>query len=212
MITLLIARHGNTFDPGDTILRVGKQTDLPLSNSGREQAKRLGVFLQEKHPKIDRVFVSSLKRTQETASIALPNTSFSINPIFDEIDYGIDDGKPESEVIERIGEDALKQWEENAVPPQGWLVEPEKIIQAWKDFALNYVNAADVGANGLRPETTILVVTSNGIARFAPSIMSKVSNEYLTPSNLKMKTGAISCFQFTQERDWQLDYWNVSPV
>jgi len=199
MITLLVARHGNTFDPGDTILRVGKQTDLPLSNSGREQARKLGVFLQENYPKIDRVFVSSLKRTQETASIALPNHALEINPIFDEIDYGVDDGKPESQVIERIGEQALKQWEEQAIPPLGWKVNPEKIIQDWKSFA-----------NNLNDDATILVVTSNGIARFAPSIVSEVLNQHLIPS-LKMKTGAISCFHLEHNQNWQLDYWNLLP-
>lgn len=208
MITLLIARHGNTFDAGDVILRVGKRTDLPLSNSGREQAKKLGVFLHENHPKIDRVFVSSLKRTQETASIALPNNRFEINSIFDEIDYGIDDGKPETEVIARIGETALKQWEDQGIPPSDWNVDPEKIKQDWQDFANNLI--ASVGASGARPTTT-LVVTSNGIARFAPSIESKVSNQHLTPS-LKMKTGAISAFQFTEEGRWCLEYWNFIPT
>lgn len=204
MMKLLIARHGNTFDPGDTILRVGKQTDLPLSNSGRVQAQKLGVFLQEKYPNIQRVFVSSLKRTQETASIALPENTFEINPIFDEIDYGVDDGKPESQVIERIGEQALKQWEEHAVPPPGWKVDPEKITQDWQEFANQCVLQYPSGA-------TILVVTSNGIARFAPSILSRVSIQHLTPS-LKMKTGAISAFQFTKGRDWQLEYWNFLPA
>ncbi|MES2204089.1 MAG: histidine phosphatase family protein [Pseudomonadota bacterium] len=199
MITLLIARHGNTFDPGDILLRVGKQTDLPLSNSGREQAKKLGVFLHENHPKIDRVFVSSLKRTQETAAIAWPENVFEINPIFDEVDYGIDDGKPENEVVARIGEIALKRWEEHGIAPADWKVNAEKIKQDWKDFANQCIAKYPDGI-------TILVVTSNGIARFAPAILAN-------PCDLpKMKTGAISAFQFTTEQHWQLNYWNNAPV
>ena len=205
MITLLIARHGNTFDPGDTILRVGKQTDLPLSHSGRDQARKLGIFLRGKYQKIDQVFVSSLKRTQETASIALPNSTFEINPIFDEIDYGLDDGKPESQVVERIGQEALKQWEEFGVAPVEWRVDPEKIMQDWQDFARNCVGQYSSDA-------TILVVTSNGIARFSPSIVgASDARPSLIPS-LKMKTGAISSFQFTQEQGWQLVFWNCLPV
>jgi len=38
---LFIVRHGNTFDPGDTVTRVGARTDLPLSSSGRAQADAL---------------------------------------------------------------------------------------------------------------------------------------------------------------------------
>jgi probable phosphoglycerate mutase len=198
MLTLLVARHGNTFDPGDTILRVGKQTDLPLSNSGREQAKHLGIFLKEKYKKIDRVLVSSLKRTQETALIALPNMPININPMFDEIYYGLDDGKPESDVIARIGEEALKQWEEHAIVPDGWQVDPQNIIQDWRDFSKNLVEA-----NGRRP-SIMLVVTSNGIARFAPHLMAN-------PSRLsKMRTGALSALEYDGNH-WKIDYWDKRP-
>lgn len=206
MLTLLIARHGNTFDPGDTILRVGKQTDLPLSNSGREQAKKLSIFLNEKYPKIDNVFVSSLKRTQETALIALPNISFEIKSIFDEIDYGIDDGKPESEVIERVGVEALKQWEERGIPPSGWLVNPEKIIKDWQDFTKNLV--ASVGATGGRPGT-ILVVTSNGIARFAPT-MTNDFETFKQSHSIKMRTGSISALKYI-DGVWRVEYWDARP-
>lgn len=211
MLTLLIARHGNTFDAGDTVLRVGKRTNLPLSNSGKEQAKKLGVFLKEKYPKIDRVFVSSLKRTQETASIALPNNRFEINPMFDEIDYGIDDGKPETEVIARLGAEALKNWEENSIAPKDWHVDAEKIKQDWRDFAKNLITSVGAIPCGCPSSTsmTILVVTSNGIARFAPSILSKVSFQHLTPL-LKMRTGALSAFEYNEE-NWKIDFWDKRP-
>jgi len=129
---LIIARHGNTFDKGDTILRVGKRTDLPLSNSGIEQAKRLGIFLNEHYPVIDRVMVSQLQRTQQTARYALPNHPQAVHPFLDELDYGVDDGQPESAVIARLGEKALKDWEERSIPPADWPVHPESIIQEWK--------------------------------------------------------------------------------
>ena len=32
--TLIVVRHGNTFNSGDTILRVGGATDLPLTEKG----------------------------------------------------------------------------------------------------------------------------------------------------------------------------------
>ena len=49
MLKLFVARHSNTFDKGDEVLRVGKRTDLPLSSSGRLQAKQLGTFLKRHH-------------------------------------------------------------------------------------------------------------------------------------------------------------------
>ena len=39
MSRVYIVRHGNTFDRGDVILRVGGRTDIPLSTSGIDQAK-----------------------------------------------------------------------------------------------------------------------------------------------------------------------------
>lgn len=38
---LIIVRHGNTFDKGDVVTRVGGRTDIPLSVSGRAQAESL---------------------------------------------------------------------------------------------------------------------------------------------------------------------------
>jgi broad specificity phosphatase PhoE len=158
MTKLLIARHGNTFDPGDTILRVGKHTDLPLSISGREQAERLGNYLHDNGIKVDAAFASFLKRTIETAKIALATAKNPIpirqNHIFDEIDYGPDEGKPETEVIARLGSTALEAWDQDASVPNGWNVDPKQIIKNWHEFAAMLLHKL--------PEQTVLVVTSNG--------------------------------------------------
>ena len=47
MITLVIARHGNTFESGETPRRVGARTDLPLTEKGRQQAQAIGHYLKE---------------------------------------------------------------------------------------------------------------------------------------------------------------------
>lgn len=193
MTTLLIARHGNTFDTGDTVLRIGKRTDLPLSGSGVEQAQRLGFFLRQHYPVIDRVLVSQLQRTQQTARYALPHHTQEIHSFLDEIDYGIDDGKPEAEVIARLGAQTLIDWEEKNIPPLGWLVDPKAIIQAWKAFAQSQIKQGE----------TILLVTSNGIARFAPALLADASGVV----SCKMKTGAVSIVEYLDDR-WRLVCWN----
>jgi len=73
-----------------------------------------------------------------------------------EIDYGPDENKLESDVIERIGKKAIELWDSSSTPPQGWLVEPDQIISSWKLFLKSLSDTND----------DILVVTSNGIARF----------------------------------------------
>lgn len=194
MLTLLIARHGNTFDKGDIIRRVGKGTDLPLSQSGQLQAEQLGQYLKQHFADIAAVYTSTLTRTIQTAELALQAMVHQC-PVhklacFDEVDYGLDEGKPESEVIARVGEQALKDWEERHIVPDGWLVEPEQINRQWHQFIDSVATEYD--------NKIVLVVTSNGNARFAPS------------HAVKLSTGALSHLQI-EKGHWQLLEANIKP-
>lgn len=195
MIHLLIARHGNTFDKGDVIRRVGRGTDLPLSQSGQHQAALLGKYLLQYHPDISTVYTSTLKRTIETAKIALgvmkSNLEITQSDIFDEIDYGPDEGKPETDVIARLGENALAQWDQESIVPNGWNVDPKAITENWKTFA---AKMQQENAN-----KTILVVTSNGNARFAPQ------------HKIKLSTGAISLLTI-ENGNWSAEHINRKPM
>lgn len=202
---VLIVRHGNTFDKGDIVTRVGKHTDLPLSTSGLTQATALGDYLAENYPELAAVFTSSLVRTRETAEVALTRAGIS-PPVtasgdFDEIDYGPDENKPEAEVVDRVGADAIRAWETQGVPPADWKVNPDALKQTWRDFfqkvKLDY------------PGQTVMVVTSNGIARFAPYCL-KDFETWEKSHQFKMRTGAISLFS-CQDKDWTCSYWNTTP-
>jgi len=201
---LLIARHGNTFNKGDVIRRVGRGTDVPLSASGIEQAKRLGHYLKSHHPHINNVYCSHLQRTQQTAHYALESANMNIpitqDEIFDEIDYGEDEGRPETEVVARIGEETLKRWDEAAIPPPGWQVDPQQIQTQWQTFAKMLTQ---------NEPKTILVITSNGVARFAGAILPDPDN-FMRHEKIKLSTGAISCFHF-ENHAWHCDYWNLKP-
>jgi probable phosphoglycerate mutase len=204
--TLLIARHGNTFSPGDVVTRVGARTDLPLAPSGMEQARKLGLYLREKNLVPDVVFTSALQRTRQTAEEALAATgvmrSLIVNPLFNEIDYGIDENRPESEVVARVGAEALKAWDEDAVVPDGWQVDVQAIIRGWLDF----------GAEITRDpaEKTVLVVTSNGIARFAPYLTGDFEG-FRRAHKLKISTGAL-CVMAHENGAWRAEEWNVKPA
>ncbi|MEN8236520.1 MAG: histidine phosphatase family protein [Pseudomonadota bacterium] len=202
---LLIARHGNTFDPSDTVLRVGLRTDLPLSRSGRKQAEALGQFFQDAGEDIHKVYTSELCRTFETANIALNNLGFKVpivqDPMFNEVDYGVDDGQPEEEVVARIGIEALQEWEQEAKVPPGWQIEPKRIIQNWKTFAGNLLQD--------HYDQTVLVVTSNGIARFAPHLCADFA-ALKARHKLKLATGALGSFVHVDDQ-WNVEMWNVRP-
>jgi 2,3-bisphosphoglycerate-dependent phosphoglycerate mutase len=131
-ITLLVARHGNTFGPGDVVVRLGL-TDVPLVDSGLAQGRNLGFYLKENNLIPDVIFASKLKRTIQTAEQAqsMMQTTFPIQTLsmFNEIDYGPDENQPEDKVVARIGLEALKAWDSSAIVPKGWKVDPQKIIQ-----------------------------------------------------------------------------------
>lgn len=206
MTTLIIARHGNTFGPEDTPTRVGARTDLPLVESGKRQAMNIGFWLKAHHITPDVIYSSSLRRTIETAEIAVqqtlyPHPVFPLD-IFNEIDYGPDENKPENQVIARIGEQAIKDWDESAVVPDGWKVDPNEIIQNWIQFA-DQICAHDDGE-------TVLVVTSNGIARFAPHITGDFDG-FLKDHNIKLSTGALAILKHDFDAGWRVESWNIKP-
>ena len=211
MTSLIICRHGNTFAKGDPPRRVGKHTDIPLTQSGQNQAIAIGRYLAEKSIFPDQVICSSLQRTAQTARLALDSMNLerdiTQDPRFDEIDYGPDENKTEDQVIARIGQEAITLWDRHATPPPGWKVDPEKIKQDWMDFADNLITSPD---NKNPPEKTVMVVTSNGIGRFAPYITGDYQS-FVRHHNIKMKTGSISIFEY-DGANWQAIEWNTRPA
>lgn len=200
--TLIIARHGNTFEAGQTPTRVGTRTDLPLVSSGEEQALRLGHALKNAGLIPNRVFTSTLQRTMTTARLACVAMVCDVmhEPclVFNEIDYGPDENKPDSDVIARIGENSLKSWDKDAAMPDGWSPRPETIIQNWRDFLARIENEFS--------GQTILVVTSNGVARFAAAC-----TENGVDFPLKLATGSYGVITSGGNNIWRMREWNTRP-
>jgi probable phosphoglycerate mutase len=123
--------------------------------------------------------------------------------IFNEIDYGPDENQPEDKVIARLGKEVLTAWDEHAIVPPGWKVDPPTLMQHWQDFAANLLRDY-LGKN-------VLVITSNGIARFAPYLTGDFEafrNQY----SLKISTGALCLFEkHPSSSHWQCMQWNIRP-
>lgn len=203
MVRLLLVRHGNTFDIGDVVRRVGAQTDIPLSQSGAKQCLDLGRHLSKKYMTITHAFCSELMRTKQSAELILTQYSNStcpitLLPLLNEVDYGIDDGKPETEVVERLGIDVLKAWDDHGILPNDWNFNVAKAIENIKTFADMLSKKYD--------NQTVLIVTSNGIARFFSKLLKDpiCINKALP---LKMPTASVSELTFHQEQGWQCQYW-----
>src|SRR4051812_7400650 len=105
MALLILVRHGIT-----DWNKEGKwhgQTDISINEEGRQEAHKDGETIKDL--KIDKVYVSSLKRTQETFSEINSVLHLDV-PVFqapelNERDYGIYNGKNKWEVKEELGEE-----------------------------------------------------------------------------------------------------------
>lgn len=199
MARLFIVRHGNTFDPGETVTRVGGRTDPSLSASGREQAAQLGS--QFAGTRFTAALASPLVRTRETARAILSrrtdSPSLLIAPFLTEIDYGPDENQPEETVAARLGP-ALAAWDRDAAVPPGWLVDVDAVRAGWRGLVRR---AAD-----LAQDAAALIVTSNGIARFLPDVVDAA------PEGLdrKLKTGAWGEVDLAGGRA-VITGWNLRP-
>ncbi|AGH97475.1 histidine phosphatase family protein [Micavibrio aeruginosavorus] len=203
--TLIIARHGNTFESGEPPRRVGCRTDLPLTAKGEDQARAIGHYIATNAYTPDVVFTSTLQRTMRTGALALEtaqvNTPSSTLSFLNEIDYGPDENQTEDHVIARLGEAALQDWEKNGVMPADWSPRPATIIDGWTTFATDMIHT--------RPGQCVMVVTSNGIARFAQHLCPD-PDSLARAHGLKMATGALSIFVHDGEQ-WTLEGWNIRP-
>lgn len=204
MTRLIIARHGNTFTDGETPRRVGARTDLPLTVAGREQGRKIGAWLKANDLLPEVTYCSDLQRTRETAEEAIRASGYAqpIYPlsIFNEIDYGPDENKEEADVIARIGKSAIEEWDSQAIVPPGWAFDPAKTIADWKSFAHHIVED---------DQDIVFVVTSNGIARFAPYITGNFE-AFARSHSIKISTGAI-CVLEHSDGQWHIRHWNVKP-
>lgn len=205
MTTLIIARHGNTFEKDEPPRRVGGRTDLPLTEAGRAQARAIGHWIKQSGYYPEAVYCSQLSRTKETAELALREAGYKepVYPlaIFNEIDYGPDENLPEDMVLMRIGETAMNAWEDRAEVPDGWNFDPARCIEDWKNFAAHMIEDR---------QDCVMVVTSNGIARFAPHITGDFQ-AFREKYPLKISTGAVCVLEFDSGR-WAVKHWNAKPA
>jgi probable phosphoglycerate mutase len=207
---IIIARHGNTFRPGETPTRIGAKTDLPLVEE--ERGKSIGLYLK-KHGLIPhKIYSSPLMRCIETAGLAVTEMNIrrdlTILNGFTEIDYGVDENKTEEEVMFRLGNGniekgrlIIEEWNKKGIVPNGWKADPWQIINTWKNFAEEEVPR----------HQTALVVASNGIIRFAPCLTGNFE-QFSREHDLKVATGSLCIFEKEdKEPFWTCTAWNIKP-
>lgn len=199
---LIVIRHGNTFATGETPRRVGAGTDIPLVESGRAQAVKIGAYLRDRQWGPDMVFSSQLIRARQTAELLARECGADVeiqpDASFNEIDHGVDENKTDDDIIARIGRDALDQWNNNGVVPDGWRADIAGIQKSWCAMADDCLKH--------RAGKTTIVVSSGGIIKFAPVI----TNGVIPAETAKVGTGSLSCFEH-DGKQWVCTFWNKRP-
>ena len=95
--SVTLIRHGETGSNRER--RYLGRTDEPLSSGGRE---KLLVFRNEgRYPEAELVFSSPMKRCLETAKLLYPEKEIIIIPGWEEIDFGLFEGKTYEELKDR---------------------------------------------------------------------------------------------------------------
>ncbi|WP_218813900.1 histidine phosphatase family protein [Rickettsiella endosymbiont of Dermanyssus gallinae] len=206
---VIFSRHGNTFVPGETPVWVGAREDLPLVDSGIQQAKNLARVIQEASLNLKAIYCGPLSRTNDYAKIVVEELHSSLKPMIDprlnEIDYGKWSGLSNVEIQQKGGEVELAAWEKLSQWPKeaDWLGSPEIIFSEIKAFTDDLIKK-------YAPEDTILVVTSNGRLRYFLQLIPAAFTQHIQDHSFKVSTGNICLFEH-DSKGWQIKFWNKKP-
>ncbi len=202
---IIIARHGNTFTKDQTPTRIGGRTDLPLVEE--ECGTLVGEYLTDTGLIPQKVWAAPLKRTMETARLAVKamgiNLDVEEDNSFSEINYGPDENQTEDVVIARIGQEAIDKWNSEAIIPNGWKVDVQGTIDTWVALGKKVFND--------HRDQNILVVSSNGVIRFAPYLTGDFK-KFAAEHDIKVGTGCVCIFEKEDENTpWICKEWNLKP-
>jgi glucosyl-3-phosphoglycerate phosphatase len=144
---LLLVRHGQS--EWNAARRLQGQADIPLSDLGRDQARRLAPVIAAIGP--NRAITSDLARAAETAALiggAAPN------PALREVAVGNWTGAELADLIDRQP-DQYRGWRAGTFAPPGG--------ELWPDFRARV--AAVIDAEAANPCDNLLVVCHGGVIR-----------------------------------------------
>ncbi|MDC0357194.1 histidine phosphatase family protein [Oligoflexia bacterium] len=206
---IILARHGNTFNPGDKIVWVGSSNDLPLVEKGEQQARELATALSQAPLKPTAIYCGPLQRTARYAELMIEELGVAVEPTvdlrIDEVDYGEWSGLSNAEVADHFSAQELEAWNKcSKWPTSGvWRSSEKEVIKNVFSFAediARWHSATDV----------VIVVSSNGVLRYFLKLIEREFETRIQTESFKMKTGSISKLDF-DGYNYKIAFWNVKP-
>ena len=205
---LLLARHGNTFAPGQKAVWVGARNDLPLVESGIVQAESLAQALKQSSILPEAIYAASLKRTSAYAQII--HDQLQLTPVvnidarLNEIDYGSWSGLSNDEIKAQFGVGELDEWNQLGKWPRSFSGNESDIENDVQSFVQDTVENQPTNK-------IVLAVTSNGRLKYFLKLLPEIYKEYIEKSKWKVATGHM-CILGYENKGWQLICWNENLI
>lgn len=164
---IIMVRHGQT--DWNFEKRYQGHRDIPLNQTGRQQARELALMLQNQP--IEAIYSSDLIRARETAEIIAQPLSLSVNldPRLREMSFGLWEGQTFTEIY-RDYPDQFEEWFRNTgdfAVPGGESV--NLLLERFQTFLME-ISARHTG--------TVLLLTHGGVIRsFLFSILGQDPRE-----------------------------------
>lgn len=193
---LYLVRHGET--EWNAVGKFQGHSDVPLSDLGRQQAKKLALRLGS--TKIDAFYSSDLSRAMETATIIAKehHSQVSYLPDLREINFGKWEGLTYDEISQNYGQ-LSTHWRSNPVDTQ--IPNGEKL----QDVAIRCQRAINEIINGHAGET-VLVATHGGVIRvIVANVLGCDLNHFW---KLRLDNVSLTIISFCQEQKAILELYN----
>lgn len=181
MSILVLLRHGES--QWNLENRFTGWVDVPLTERGREEARRAGRRLREAGIRFTRCFTSELVRAQETLDIVLAELGATDLPVerdaaLNERHYGDLQGLNKAETAKKFGEEQVHQWRRSydIAPPGGESLK-DTAARTLPYFEARIAPALKVGEN-------VLVAAHGNSLRSIVMDLEKLSREQVLELNI----------------------------
>lgn len=192
-----LIRHGET--DWNAAQRLQGWRDIPLNDTGKNQAKSVQHFLDQQRIAFDGVLSSDLQRAIQTAQIAFAQHQYPIEqiPALRERNYGIYEGHPWQSLTQLPNEPTPKinLRDPSLDVPEGesLLTFHQRIIEAFNQIALQ------------RPNQKLAVIAHGGVIEMVWRYIQQA--DLSTPRPYKILNASVNHFAINQEQQWQEIAW-----
>ena len=186
-MALYFARHGET--NWNRVRRWQSRTDIPLNQTGRQQARALSQLIRSRDIVFKRVVCSPLRRARETAEILMDGSdpALEIDSRLVELDLGEFEGRLESELGKEFGA-KYDEWKSRMY------LDPAPSGEGILDVARRVEPVLPVL---LDTPGHVLIVGHQGVNM---ALKAKLSNCF-----------TVGCLSSFRQRNDEIDLWEITP-